>query len=522
MAADELDVAIVGAGVSGVWCGWRLTGESAGEARRKSVAVFELSDRVGGRLLSVRLPGLPDVACELGGMRYMSTQPYVKWLVEEELQLHPIPAPVAQPGNLAYLRGSRLRISELTDSAQLLFRLKESEQADPGDLLANAIVAIAPKTKGKTGDALRKAVQETEVDGKPLAHHGFWNLIARVMSHEAYLYAQQAGGYDTTQLNWNAADTIVLNADFTPTVEFHRVAEGYEEVPLALEKRFVDQGGELHLQHGVQSIAPAELSDGTEGVELQIDAPDGRKTVRAKEAILALPRRSLELLDPTGPVLGAPAFRRLLGTVEPIPLFKSFVAYHEPWWSKSLGIETGRSVTDLPLRQVYYWSTTPNESSVLLATYDDTLNVSFWQGLAGDPQSYGLKLGHVPERAKETIRANTVDDRWESHPAPAALVHEIHRQLAEMHGIPDAPPPYAGVYHDWIEDPFGGGVNFWQIGVKSWEVIPKMAHPVAGAPVYVCGEAYSDAQGWVEGALRTAELVLTGHLGLPALPVPAA
>jgi len=27
-------------------------------------------------------------------------------------------------------------------------------------------------------------------------------------------------------------------------------------------------------------------------------------------------------------------------------------------------------------------------------------------------------------------------------------------------------------------------------------------------PLYIYGEAYSDAQGWVEGALRTADLVL--------------
>lgn len=95
------------------------------------------------------------------------------------------------------------------------------------------------------------------------------------------------------------------------------------------------------------------------------------------------------------------------------------------------------------------------------------------------------------------------------------MVSELHRELMIMHGVTDAPAPYAAIYHDWIDDPFGGGVNFWNIGVKSWEVIPKIAKPVASVPVYVVGEAYSDAQGWVEGALRSAEIVLTTHLGLP-------
>jgi monoamine oxidase len=523
MAARELDVAIVGAGVSGVWCGWRLTGETAGEARRRRVGVFELSDRVGGRLLSVRLPGLPDVACELGGMRYMSTQPLVKWLVEDELNLPRMEAPVARPENLAYLRRRRLLVKELKTARKLPYDLEPDERRHPDQLLQESMDKMAPGAKGKVGEALRKAVRSARFEGRPLSDQGFWNILARTMSSEGFRYAQEAGGYDCTQLNWNAADTVVLNADFAPTVQFSRVAEGYEDVPRQLAERFSDQGGELHLGHAVRSVDSVRLGDGTRGVALQVEnVHTGRtRVVRARNVILAMPRRSLELLDESGPVLGDPGFRKLLTTVTPIPLFKAFVAYHEPWW-EALGITSGRSVTDLPLRQVYYWASTPKKNSVLLATYDDTLNVSFFQGLAGDVRQYGLELDHLPKRARDRIRASKVDDRWMAHKAPAALAEEIHRELVEMHGVPDAPRPYAAVYHDWIDDPFGGGVNFWNIGVKSWRVIPKMAHPVSTLPVYVCGEAYSDSQGWVEGALRTAEIVLTKHLGLPKIPLPKA
>ena len=69
----DIEVAIVGAGISGVYAGWRLLG--SGQA--KSVTIFEQSKRVGGRLLSLQPPGLPDVWCELGGMRYTSNQPNV-------------------------------------------------------------------------------------------------------------------------------------------------------------------------------------------------------------------------------------------------------------------------------------------------------------------------------------------------------------------------------------------------------------------------------------------------------------
>jgi monoamine oxidase len=94
------------------------------------------------------------------------------------------------------------------------------------------------------------------------------------------------------------------------------------------------------------------------------------------------------------------------------------------------------------------------------------------------------------------------------------MVDEVNRQLTEMHGMKYVPDYYAAAYMDWSDDPFGGGVNFWNIHEKSWEVIPQMVNPVAGVPVYVCGEAYSGGQGWVEGALQTAELMLQTHFGL--------
>ena len=514
MAVDVLDVAIVGAGVSGIWSGWRLTDKSAGAARRERVAVFELSDRIGGRLLSVRLPGQPDIACELGGMRYLSSQPIVSWLVEQVLGLTPIPAPVAEPGNIAYLRGRRLHISDLANPDLVPYDLAPDERARAGTLLPDAIAAIAPSTVGLTGERLRAAVETAECNGRPLWQQGFWNLLAQTMSGEAYRFAQQSGGYDTTQLNWNAADTIVLNSDFGPTIQYHRIGEGYEQVPVQLAARFQANGGEVRLRQRVRSLAAATLPDGTTGVELVVEDLDAGKQVKvlARSVVLAMPRRSLELLDPTGPIMGDTVFRELMATVTPIPLFKAFLAYHQPWWT-NVGMSSGRSVTDLPLRQTYYWSTTAT-NSMLLATYDDTDDVGFWQGLAADPATYDLVTGHLPAEARASIAAEPGDNRWQQWSAPAALVAEVHRELMITHGVSEAPPPYAAVYHDWIDDPFGGGVNFWNVGVKSWEVGVAIAHPVSTAPVYVTGEAYSRAQGWVEGALQTAEHVLTTYFGL--------
>jgi monoamine oxidase len=66
---------------------------------------------------------------------------------------------------------------------------------------------------------------------------------------------------------------------------------------------------------------------------------------------------------------------------------------------------------------------------------------------------------------------------------------------------------------DWTIDPYGGGVHLWNRGFKSWEILEQMTQPVKDFPCYICGEAYSTNQTWVEGALQTAEIVLQ-KLGL--------
>jgi hypothetical protein len=67
---------------------------------------------------------------------------------------------------------------------------------------------------------------------------------------------------------------------------------------------------------------------------------------------------------------------------------------------------------------------------------------------------------------------------------------------------------------DWGADPFGGAYNLWKIHAQSWEIIPKIIQSVAEMPVYICGQAYCDNQGWVDGALHNVELMLKKHFQL--------
>src|SRR5689334_7685361 len=82
-SAATVDVAIVGAGAAGTYTPWRLATASDDELAglrgklgklngKLNITLYEMSDRIGGRLLSVKPPGMPNTICELGGMRYVT------------------------------------------------------------------------------------------------------------------------------------------------------------------------------------------------------------------------------------------------------------------------------------------------------------------------------------------------------------------------------------------------------------------------------------------------------------------
>lgn len=532
---EPLDVAIVGGGISGIYSAWRLLTSTASSAsvvgslgQPPSVGVFEASRRLGGRLLSPTPPGMPSLRAELGGMRFMSTQTLISGLIAElDLATDDLPADV--PTNLAYLRDTYLRQADLANSAMVPYQLSEFEQGvSPGGLTGRALEQVIPRITTMNADELTVALETRQVNGAYLWEWGFWNLVSLALSHEGFRFAQKGMGYDTALFNWNAADTVIMNADFGADTKYFRLRSGYESLPCTLADAVVAAGGTIQREHRLISFDTATLSDGTQGVVLVFDAPDeagnlAEQRVEARSLILAMPRRSIELLDRTGAILGPDQheIHHWLKSVTPNPLFKAALCYHEPWWEATSSAPppmSGRAITDLPIRQCYYWGVERDQptgeasDNAMLLVYDDGQNVEFWAGFRTE-KSHGAPMAGGPDGRPQ----------WSDYEAPPAMITELHRQLVEMHGVRSAPAPYAVAWFDWGADPYGGGVNFWNPGVKSWELIPKIAHPRPELPIFIVGEAYSKAQGWVEGALETSELVLQGsYFGLAAPAPPSA
>jgi lysine 2-monooxygenase len=519
MQDSDYDVAIIGGGVSGIYCAWRLltapmNDSALGELLRERrdplhVGLFEVSGRLGGRLMSVRLPGLENYPVELGGMRFLESHRRVFGLVKH-LKLAYKKLPVADPKNatLAYLRGRHFRASDL---GQLQFeppyRLERGERGrSPGNLL----MEVALRHKGQT---------------EKLRDRGFWNLLLEEMSLEAYQLVREAGGYDTIVHNWSAEEAIpFLLADFAPDAQYLALEEGFQTLPLTLAEQFRTAGGEVALQHRLHRLDQEE--DGRFRLAFDV-APPGEtyrfrrvakeQVCHARHVILALPRRSIETLHPDSTPFGIDGFEDSLRAVLPQPGFKVFAAYRRPWWQEQRDVEQGRSVTDLPVRQCYYWHTEEGRPSVLMASYDDGESVEFWSGLARQTPQYLAEPSVCPPGVP-------IPDHILQLLASSALVHELQKQLRELHALPNLPSgselrvpmPYVAVCQNWTQDPFGGGWHFWKIGENAAAIGARMRQPDPQRKLYVCGEAWSRQQGWVEGALETADALLEENLRLPA------
>lgn len=421
METIQYQTAIVGGGVAGAYAAWRLA-----RAGRERLGLFEYSNRVGGRLMSFEVPGINEKA-ELGGMRFLSSHRRVVNLVDqfrlphEELQ-------VSDPRgkNLYYLRGSHFTEADWKAPAfRPPYQLDRHEKArSPGDLLH----AVALKYQHQAEN---------------LRDVGFWNLLLDEYSDEAYRLIQDAGGYESIVNNWSAAEAIpFLIADFAPGLRYMKLIDGFEALPRTLAKRYKSLGGRIHLQHRLHRIDHDSVSN---RFQLFFDTSGNNRArifptdeylvkIEAEQVILAMPRRSIELLHPDSVLFRSAEFEAAIQTVLPQAAFKLFAAYATPWWTDARGVVAGRSATDLPIRQCYFWRTGDpklpigQKNSMLMASYNDGRSVEFWAGLARDPEPYQP----VPAVCPPGVG---LPDFVKNRSASRRLVAEMQNQLREMHGL---------------------------------------------------------------------------------------
>jgi monoamine oxidase len=496
----QADVVVVGGGVGGAHAAWRLATGTVSPASSlpadpadRRILLVEQSDRIGGRLESLTPPGTPSLRAEFGGMGFTSNNLLLSALVDDVFQLAAEAFPLGGPSNLIYVRGVRFTKAQSTDPSIVPYHLAPDEQGkNPMQLIVDAIDAVLPGAESYTPEQWAEVKRDFVYRGRHLDEIGFWNFLSMNMSNEAFAYAHEGMGHFFQVANWSCAEALPWFLG-DGTAQYRTLTNGYEELPLTLAKAYDAANGERLMSTRVAGVE--QVTTGPQGQTAMVVHLDSGDSVTAGAVVLALPRRALELIAPGTPVLAAPATQRLVRSVSGHRVMKVFCCYESAWWG-SLGITSGSSATDLPIGNVWYFGPDPDTgNTLLLASYNDTLATTYWEGLTWGP------------RFRPSPPPSGTDPHWLEQAASDLMVEEVQRQLAELHGV-TPPDPYSAAYKDWSLDPYGGAFYTWNVGVDADEVAPAMLQPDPSVPLYVCGSAYSHDQGWAEGALDTAEQVI--------------
>jgi len=469
---ETIDVAVIGAGAAGTYVAERLK-----TARPEwSVVVFERTDRIGGRLHSMRIPGL-DHPIELGGMRFLTTHRHVSDVVARfRIATHAFDP----TGGVerSYLRG-RFGAGAGDPAAGAGYELPEDERGRSAiDLLLDTFERIVPGATRLDEAAWADVRASGEYLGRRLADWSIGEAIGWILSPEGRQYVTDSFGYDSGIRAFNIADAIpFLLSGGNPSAEARTPDGGMEALPLALAGAFTEASGAIRLGH---ELAAHVVVDG----EQRLAFANGFATT-ARRVVFTGALPALRLLARSSPALETPLTSRALASVETFPAAKLYLWYERPWWRQP--IRAIRMTTDLPPRKLFYFDGDPDAPAALLATYTDGLHTQPWRELA--------------------------DRSPRGEPASLRMLSAITRDLREIHPESGEPPPPLGTaFSLWGDDPHEAGWTFWSAGARSDDVIREIVRPVPGLDLFICGEAFSRAQSWVEGALETAEMAVEALL----------
>lgn len=557
---DELsvDLAIIGAGVSGLYCAQRLLNHDP-DIR---VLVVERLNRTGGRLDSdlIRI-GESTVREEEGGMRFNDGMVELMTLLKSLGlcdQIVPFPMSSKNDTNRYLLRGHAFTLADAAASDQMiwsqLYNLSPEEQGlSPTDLVTNAyrnVLYANGETYqvGRDPDFWTRFRTTFSWRGTLLSEWLMWGLL-RDMGYSdecVQMLSDTIGFAGPFKALANAGDAFQILADFPENPDYYTLRDGFSTLPNALvtdlETRFGDR---VHIVLG--SNVDSIRRDGT-GLTLSLtQAPEvrtarpvvpGEKSRKATAArlIVAVATKGAEDLLLRSPAMTEdPDFLCLWDAVHGslgMRLMKINLYFERPWWEDGQtarpGVQFGPNFSDLPINAVYPFYAEPLRARMVgrdngeacpyqpidldspgipdapaaLTIYCDFDNTNFWQGL----QDVG-PLFTSPLQERETTRQPQT-----LYAASMVVVAEARTQLQALFDVNWVPEPMLTSYRLWDgENDFEYAYHQWRQGVDDVKVRQYLSAPMDG--IHFCNEAISDMHGWVNGSLRSSNAALA-HFGV--------
>jgi lysine 2-monooxygenase len=537
------DVLIAGAGMAGLFAAWRLLNDP--KTKNLNIIIVDKLNRTGGRLqtTTVAIKGTDgnnyNVKDEEGGMRFVPQGTGMEnlWtlMVKLNLKTTTVPFVMGDNNNKYNFRGKSFTFGEAEANNNAiwgtLFNLAPYEKnLSPVGMLLNIMQDILNQNPGgykagqwpnspETWIQFRNTFTFKDSTGKPIVinNWGFWSLLRTYGATEEsiVLMSQAIGFMGPFEAFINAGESLQIIFDFPAAANFFTLRDGYEALPSALEKAIrSNKNARFVFGEEILNVAPPVGNITTVSGKLN-NYTVGKINIEGK-VILAVPKNALKHITQASPLLSAnKKFVTAISSVQNMQLSKVGLYFKERWWHQNpkINLTNGPNFTDLPVGSIYTFSQFPTDAAkdaayngpAALTLYTDFIRGNFWEEM----QNIGPKYKPLDNLLQP---ANT-------YPASVNLVNELMKQIKMLFGLSagdtTVPKPLLTTYRVWGESEFGYGYHQYKLNVNDIEdVYFNIWNPAKN--VFVCNEAWSPEQGWVEGSLIMSDFVMV--LGFKMLP----
>lgn len=448
------NVVIVGAGMAGLVAGSLL--KEAGH----QVILLEASDRVGGRVHTLRSPFTDGLYFEAGAMRIPAVHVLIfEYIKKFGLQVNEFFN--STPNDILYINGIHTRQRHYEQHPDI-FRFP-----------------MTPQERGKTAkELLQQAIRP------------FWNqyhqlpppqrqALMREMdkySFERYLRMNPFGvslspaAVDLIKIIWDVEGLAehsflkileILSYFLDPQGRFYELTGGFDRLPRAFFPRLREN---IRFGHKVEGIVQKPGR-----VHIQTRNPKSGESAafEGDVAILTLPFTVLQHID----VQPRESFSfqkwKAIRELHYAPAVRTGIQFKRRFWERE-GLRGGKMITDLPVRFAYYPSHGIGSSGpgVVLASYT-----------------------------------------WEDDSMPWSSLSEAERVPSALHGLSriHGPKVYqefvTGTSFAWTRNPLSSGAFSLLKPFQNTEIGPHIATPEGR--VHFAGEHTSSKPAWVEGAIES-------------------
>jgi len=437
-------VIVVGAGMAGLVAAYELL--RAGH----DPLILEAQGRVGGRILTLREPFAPGLYAEAGAMRlplaHKLTMAYV-----EKFNLTTFPFMMGNPKAFYHLRGHHRRAAEAeADPASMGYEFADHERGRTvAQLWEEALKPIFAKLKAQGEAAWPEIVTE----------HDQYSVREFLEKHRWSEDAIELSGLAFNQESlMNSSFLELLREEVGECyVNMVQIEGGMDRLPYAFLPTLRDR-----IRFGAKLIA---IDQTPEAVIVHYHTAAGRMpSLTGDHAILTLPfpvMRHIEVLKPF-----SRAKQKAIRQLHYDASAKIFFQCRRRFWEEDDGIIGGGTITDLPVRNIYY-SEHDAESGrgILLASYTWSEDAQRWGSLA------------PADRIAQALENVAV----------------IHPQVTQEFEV--------GVSKMWHDDEFAGGA--FALFDPGQQTLLHEAIIAREGRIHFTGEHTSLTHAWIQGAIES-------------------